>query len=219
MARPASTPDWSAAGVEPSGPEKAAGWSFRMKPPASYFNWFWTLLSDWTTYLDAKVNGSSTFYSSPRIPLAGFIMAVGEWLGDHWRVAGANPVQSPAGTNTYIETTAAGALHTIALDLNYTHLFDRIIGPGDVIQIDTITVSERRLGANDTLDIVLIGSAVGIVDTISFGPGPFVGSSVGVFGDKLDSAQIWTVELQMRPTNNNDCRIISVLIDYTITTA
>lgn len=49
------TPDWSAAGVEPPASLKARGFEAGYKPPASYFNWFWTLVSKCLAELQEKV--------------------------------------------------------------------------------------------------------------------------------------------------------------------
>jgi hypothetical protein len=51
MPQPASTPDWNNAGVSPTTPKKTTGWLTNEAPPASNFNWFWTLVSSWITYL------------------------------------------------------------------------------------------------------------------------------------------------------------------------
>lgn len=39
----------------PSGSVKTNGWTFGIKPPAEYFNWFWNLLSRFTDYFGAQV--------------------------------------------------------------------------------------------------------------------------------------------------------------------
>lgn len=48
-------PDWSATGVEPPVTLKARGFEAGYKPPASYFNWFWTLVSKCIAELQEKV--------------------------------------------------------------------------------------------------------------------------------------------------------------------
>lgn len=49
------TPDWSATGVEPPASLKVRGFEAGYKPPASYFNWFWSLVSKCLAELQAKV--------------------------------------------------------------------------------------------------------------------------------------------------------------------
>jgi hypothetical protein len=49
------TPNWSATGVEPPASMKARGFEAGYKPPASYFNWFWTLVSKCIAELQEKM--------------------------------------------------------------------------------------------------------------------------------------------------------------------
>lgn len=48
-------PEWSAPGVEPPATLKARGFEAGYKPPASYFNWFWTLVSKCIAELQQKM--------------------------------------------------------------------------------------------------------------------------------------------------------------------
>lgn len=55
MAKPVSVVSWATTGgtrLEPTAPEKAAGWSAGERPPAKWFNFLFGLLGDWTTYLN-----------------------------------------------------------------------------------------------------------------------------------------------------------------------
>lgn len=51
MPQPAGAPDWNNAGVEPLAGKKTTGWLTDEAPPAASFNWFWTNVSAWITYL------------------------------------------------------------------------------------------------------------------------------------------------------------------------
>lgn len=57
MAKPGSLPRWadgaSAQIVEPPSGTKDTGWGTGEKPANSYFNWFWNLVYQWISYLDA----------------------------------------------------------------------------------------------------------------------------------------------------------------------
>ena len=48
-------PDWKAEGVEPTSEMKNTGFTAGYKPPASYFNWFWTKTSKCLAELQEKV--------------------------------------------------------------------------------------------------------------------------------------------------------------------
>lgn len=50
------TPNWQAEGTEPSDSLKTEGFAAGYKPPAAYFNWFWTLVSKCITELQEKLN-------------------------------------------------------------------------------------------------------------------------------------------------------------------
>lgn len=54
------SPDWKAAGVEPSAEFKEAGFAAGYKPPASYFNWFWSLVSKCITELQNKLKTTAS---------------------------------------------------------------------------------------------------------------------------------------------------------------
>lgn len=50
-------PGWSAKGAEPSAEFKAGGYRAGYKPPAGFFNWFWTRVSKALAELQSKVAG------------------------------------------------------------------------------------------------------------------------------------------------------------------
>lgn len=58
-------PDWSAPGVEPPVTLKARGFEAGYKPPASYFNWFWTVVSKCITELRTKLAGHAADKNNP----------------------------------------------------------------------------------------------------------------------------------------------------------
>ena len=49
-----NSPDWKANGVEPATALKTQGFVAGYKPPAAYFNWFWTKVSECITELQTK---------------------------------------------------------------------------------------------------------------------------------------------------------------------
>ncbi len=55
-------PDWQAEGIEPTPELRKGGFPVGYKPPAAYFNWFWTKVSKCIAELQAKVaeNGGGT---------------------------------------------------------------------------------------------------------------------------------------------------------------
>lgn len=55
-------PDWTAEGTEPSSNFKSVGFFAGFKPPAAYFNWFWTKVSKCLQELQ-KVSAGQTQYS------------------------------------------------------------------------------------------------------------------------------------------------------------
>ena len=55
-------PDWTAEGTEPSSSFKSVGFFAGFKPPAAYFNWFWTKVSKCLQELQ-KVSAGQTQYS------------------------------------------------------------------------------------------------------------------------------------------------------------
>ncbi len=51
--------------IEPTAPEKIAGWAPEQYPPSQYFNWFWNIVTKWTNFFagtdeDAFVVSSSS---------------------------------------------------------------------------------------------------------------------------------------------------------------
>lgn len=48
-------PNWSAEGVEPSSEMKSKGFTAGYKPPATYFNWFWTKVSKCISEIQTRV--------------------------------------------------------------------------------------------------------------------------------------------------------------------
>lgn len=64
MAKPAGgVVSWSTVGTRtvPTAPQKAAGFVASDKPPASWANWLWGVLGDWTTYLNSLETESLTW--------------------------------------------------------------------------------------------------------------------------------------------------------------
>ena len=59
------TPDWSAPGIEPPASLKAGGFQAGYKPPASYFNWFWTCVSKCLSELRSKLAGHADDMQNP----------------------------------------------------------------------------------------------------------------------------------------------------------
>ncbi len=49
-------PDWQAEGIEPTPELRKDGFPVGYKPPAAYFNWFWTKVSKCIAELQAKVD-------------------------------------------------------------------------------------------------------------------------------------------------------------------
>lgn len=58
-------PDWSAPGVEPPASLKEQGFEAGYKPPASFFNWFWTRVSSCLSELQNKLSGHADSKSNP----------------------------------------------------------------------------------------------------------------------------------------------------------
>lgn len=58
-------PDWSAPGVEPPTSLKEQGFEAGYKPPASFFNWFWTRVSSCLSELQNKLSGHADSKSNP----------------------------------------------------------------------------------------------------------------------------------------------------------
>lgn len=55
MAKPASVVSWATTGgtrLQPTAPEKAAGFAVGERVPARFLNWLYGVLGDWTTYLN-----------------------------------------------------------------------------------------------------------------------------------------------------------------------
>ena len=108
MAKPASAVLWGGAGtrLEPSGPQRLAGFSAGDKPPARWLNWLFGELGDWTSYLD-------TLNVDPD-----FVGATFGWTGTHlW----ANPLQMLGGATmpgTAAITYSTPPSRTISLDLH-----------------------------------------------------------------------------------------------------
>lgn len=54
--KPTNLAEWATGAapiVEPSLPQKQAGWATGTKPPAQWFNWWWKLVHQWIVWLDA----------------------------------------------------------------------------------------------------------------------------------------------------------------------
>jgi hypothetical protein len=66
MSKPSTVVSWSTVGTrtEPSSGEKAAGFAPGDRPPASWFNWLWGTLGEWTSYLDNLHNETATFLAA-----------------------------------------------------------------------------------------------------------------------------------------------------------
>lgn len=52
--------------VEPTAPEKTAGWAPLAYPPSEYFNWFWYLISKWTEWFAGQSEDMFVVSSNPR---------------------------------------------------------------------------------------------------------------------------------------------------------
>ncbi len=62
-----SPPDWTALGVEPKESVKATGFFAGYKPPAAYFNWFWTKTSNCFREIQEKIRGIWDFIRNTEI--------------------------------------------------------------------------------------------------------------------------------------------------------
>ena len=56
MVKPTNLAEWGTGAapiVEPSTPQKQAGFAVSDRPPAQWFNWFWNLVHLWIVWLDS----------------------------------------------------------------------------------------------------------------------------------------------------------------------
>lgn len=67
------TPGWSAEGVEPSAEFKSQGYVAGYKPPAGFFNWFWTRVSDCLEELQLSLGDYAGANEEDKTRLAGDI--------------------------------------------------------------------------------------------------------------------------------------------------
>jgi len=66
MAKPTKLPRWADAApagaiVEPNEGKKDVGWKNGERPPSQFFNWWMSLVYQWTSWLDSDVGESATF--------------------------------------------------------------------------------------------------------------------------------------------------------------
>ena len=225
MSRPADLPSWATAAgagdiVDPGVPKETAGWDFEESPPYNFVNWFWNLLTLWTIYLDAKVNGTISYGLRPGLLARGQTLAANERMIHEW-TNDSSAWQTPAGTNEYIETSAL-ANHQMSVVLNKTKVFERIEGPGDSLRIDSIDLDNERINAV-TINVVITGSVSGVVfsENVAGASGRTVDTLIEGSGlPKLDKSEVWTLSISAFPvTAGTDVRIFDFDINATVTTA
>lgn len=59
-----SAPDWNATGAEPPATLKSNGFQSGYKPPAAFFNWFWTKCSKCISEIHTKINSIVSFLTA-----------------------------------------------------------------------------------------------------------------------------------------------------------
>lgn len=59
-----TSPNWNKTGTEPPSSMKTNGFKAGYKPPAGYFNWFWTKVSKCITEIQNKINSIVSFLSA-----------------------------------------------------------------------------------------------------------------------------------------------------------
>ena len=59
-----SSPNWNKTGTEPPASMKSQGFKAGYKPPAGFFNWFWTKVSKCITELQSKITSIVSFLST-----------------------------------------------------------------------------------------------------------------------------------------------------------
>ena len=71
------SPGWSAAGVEPPPEFKASGYVAGYKPPAGFFNWFWTLVSKCVSELQTALKTYATENEADKTGISAALAAHG----------------------------------------------------------------------------------------------------------------------------------------------
>ncbi len=97
------SPGWSAAGVEPPPEFKASGYVAGYKPPAGFFNWFWTLVSKCIGELQ---NALKTYSAENETDKAGISAALSAHTGNKANPHGVTKAQVGLGS---AENTADSA--------------------------------------------------------------------------------------------------------------
>ena len=223
MARPSAVPGWDGSTnlTEPSAGKKTTGWILGESPPSSFANWFWNLVNLWLVYLDLKVNGSFSVNLRPGLLARGQTLAANERMLNGWTHDAGTGWQTPAGTNQYMETSGL-ANHQMSVVLNKTALFERVIGPDDAIQIDSIDLDNERINAI-TVNVTITGSVSGTVfaESVTGASARTVDNLIEGAGlPKLDNSETWTLFIAGFPaTAGTDLRVFDLDINATITTA
>lgn len=66
-------PDWSATGTEPPASLKSGGFQAGYKPPAAYFNWFWTQVSKCIAELQSKLASGLVYHVAGSSESGGYV--------------------------------------------------------------------------------------------------------------------------------------------------
>lgn len=153
--KPTNNAEWGTGAapiVEPTLPQKQAGWSPSFKPPAQWFNWFFNLVHLWIVWLDAfesevhtwtaaqtfSARVISNFASSTQPAVLGFNTNAGAGVGvrgdsaNGIGVDGVGKLWGVAGTQTGVMTGGAGvygnATDAASFGGSFEHLFGGVAG-------------------------------------------------------------------------------------------
>jgi hypothetical protein len=111
--RPTDFIEWEPANpadiLEPSAPEKAAGWQASDIPPYTYFNWFWNLVWLWLEYIDYTIETGrlkTTGYKYATEPTLEYVITT---TGGGWRTSVGTPVYDDTTTPPHVTKVPGGA--------------------------------------------------------------------------------------------------------------
>jgi len=166
--KPTNLAEWATGAapiVEPTLPQKQAGWTPAFKPPAQWFNWWWNLVHLWIVWLDAfesevhtwtaaqtfSARVISNFASSTQPAVLGFNTNGGVGVGvrgdsaNGIGVDGVGKLWGVAGTQTGVFTGGAGVYGNATDAASFGGVFEHLFG-GVGAKINTLGSTSPNTG-------------------------------------------------------------------------
>ena len=181
-----ASPGWSAPGVEPPPEFKASGYVAGYKPPAGFFNWFWTLVSKCVTELQDALKTYSTANETDK---TGISSALSAHTGSKANPHGVTAAQAGAVPTATLNPSAYTAPTVVISGTTFTRGYVQI-GKMVIVNVAVNNVGTIAESASGTRTVIARGfpapaadrgdlSANRLVSSLVYPAGPGAVNSTG----------------------------------------